>query len=132
MASLLLLLSTEHGESYIGQAVFLILYLHFPYLFCFLLNVYTDRGQDLEVGKDHVGKFTPLFVKVMLWFSAIISILAPVVYGSIIFLLLALLGVLVAAAYSTRKVRLKEKGMLGVVAASLARGLPILLFPLVA
>jgi len=107
-------------------AKFLLFYL-FGLSFGYTLNTYLDRKQDHKAGKrllypyDWSSKTTRLFT----WLLALLSIAAATLFMDVMLFILSVVALLIAYLYSYT---LKEKGLLGIMAAALSQfALPALI-----
>jgi 4-hydroxybenzoate polyprenyltransferase len=95
--------------------------------FCYLLNDWTDREVDLRQGKKKSTRSLPLG-----WLTAILVTLIIIGLGVLVCIkltvpiaVLAAVSVVGSVAYSVRPMRLKERGIWGVLAAAILQRVPV-------
>ena len=119
-------LSSEIAIKYI----IFILYVFSLLMYGFSLNSYADKKEDASVGKNaefiKLSKISALF---LIFLSGTLTLTIPLAFGKIYLAIYNLLIFAITTAYSLKPIRLKERGLIGVLGSSLIRGaLPFIIF----
>jgi 4-hydroxybenzoate polyprenyltransferase len=133
VSALILLLFTQNPSQYLASLIVLGLYMFFLGAYGYVLNSYTDRDQDIKIGKhpevSYYSKRQHLFI---LLFFAVGAFGIPLIYESDAVKLVGVVTFFLATFYSARPLRLKERGVLGPMACTLSqRPLSYLFFMLI-
>jgi len=128
IVTLLLLLFTQSFKEQITNAIILILYLYIAYTYGYLLNSYTDREKDSQVGKDILGNYSLRFIKGLILLIGALTFSIPFLFKNFYVILVMLVGLFLASFYSLESIRLKERGLVGILVATIIHYLPFLLF----
>jgi 4-hydroxybenzoate polyprenyltransferase len=138
IASLILLLflpDCAHSVSGINAEVLLIFWIYQCFLLCYgyVINSYADREQDAIAGKHpEVSFFSTWQLQLVLGFLAVFALGVPLYYGDFRIRMLGLVTFLVATFYSLKPIRFKERGFIGILAATaFQRPLLFMFFPLI-
>jgi len=96
----------------------------------FLVNSYADRKEDMAVGKNVVfSKLSKFWIISVVVISGGAFLVVPTLVSNLNVIFFNFFVFLVATFYSVRPVRLKERGLMGVIASASARGsLPFVIF----
>ena len=121
--------------SFTGTLVFLknefvvyVVYSFIAFSFGFIVNNLSDRRIDVAVGKDYFLKATPQQFKVLSAVLLILLISIPFYFQINALFVVVAIGLLIGISYSLPPIRLKERGLLGVIAPIIAQRLPFTLF----
>ena len=126
MATMLVLMNEYRVFVPWAQLIVFIAYLYCIYAYGYLLNVYADREADLKVQKTTFTRESKSMIRNWLIVLGMITLLTPVYFQNVYILLLTFFGVTAATLYSMRPIRLKEKGLIGLLIAAICQRLPFL------
>lgn len=106
-----------------------IIYLVFTAIYGFLLNSYADRHSDRKVRKVYLYFFPKWFILLNLFLLAGLSLFLALAIAGLKAATVAGLVLVLTSAYSMRPVRLKERGLLGIIVLILTMmPLPFIIF----
>ena len=130
IAAFILIIYLPHPEQYLFQIIILVVYMIFLGCYGYVINSYGDREYDAKVGKHPEALyFSERQIRAMLTFFAIPSLAIPLYFPDIRIRILGMVTFLLVTFYSLKPIRLKERGVFGIIAAALTqRALPFLLF----
>jgi len=130
IAAFILIIYLSHPEQYLIQILILGIYMIFLGSYGYVINSYEDREQDAKVGKHPEALyFSSRQMEVILTFFALPSLAIPLYFPDVKIRILGIATFLLVTFYSSKPVRLKERGFFGIVTAALTqRPLPFLLF----
>ena len=125
---LILLLFTGQFMPQLKNFLLFEIYLYLTFTGSYLLNAYMDYKDDLSVGKRVGYLFNREATKIVIVGLAIVCLLFPALFADIRILVLNFFMFLLAVLYSCPPVRLKERGIWGLIAASFTQRSPLLFF----
>ncbi|RLI76666.1 hypothetical protein DRP04_12450 [Archaeoglobales archaeon] len=130
ISAFILISFLPNPECYLVQILILGIYMLFLGSYGYVANSYGDKEQDAKVGKHpEVQFFSDREIKAILILLAILSLSIPLYFPDLKIRLLGIITFLLVTFYSIRPVRLKERGIWGILTAALTqRPLPFLLF----
>ena len=127
VASLIYLVLSDAVWSHLKLSLVFIGYNYIVFAYAYLLNSFTDREQDLLVGKNYASDFSnniELIVIAVLGFFSLV--LPPLLFKSTIVSIIAVMGMFLATAYSLRPLRFKERGFAGLFVATVIQKMPFI------
>ena len=128
IAGLLLLIYTQSFFSQHKNLLILIFYLHVAFSYGYLLNSLGDRQKDLLIGRNHFGKFSENFIKILLIILGCATLAIPLIFRDTRITAINVFCVFLASVYSLKPWHLKERGGAGLLVATLTQRLPFLFF----
>ncbi len=130
MAALTLLLFETQDVEFVSPLVVLAVYMGFISSYGYALNSYVDRHQDREAGKPETLVFlSDRCIRLAILAFAAVSLVLPFLAADVWVAGVGIATFGLATAYSIKPLRLKERGILGVIAAAVVqRPMPFLLF----
>lgn len=128
LAALLLLIYTDNIYARTDELITFIMYLFIIYSYGYLLNSYTDRKEDMKVGKNYFGTFSERSVKIIILFLGASTVIIPIFFIDVLIVALLMVGLLFATFYSLKPLRLKERGLLSIFIPTITQRLPFLFF----
>lgn len=136
-AALLIILDLFYNPfqdmSYIFRMISIfIVYQFFLACYGYAVNAYADREIDLKAGKyKGVSYFTDRQLSIILIFLSIGSLAIPLLLDDLRLKILGIMAFILSAGYSLKPIRLKNRGFIGIIGATLPqRPLMILFFGL--
>jgi len=126
---LLMVLSGQWREQWLNMFL-AILYLYAAFGYCYLLNIFTDRADDLRVSKDYWRGFSEHSIKFIIFLSGAAALLFPLIFKNYIILGISVIVFMAMTFYSLKPLRFKERGAAGIIVSACAHGFPILFFAL--
>lgn len=130
IAAFILIIYLSNPLQYSIDIVILSIYMIFLGSYGYVINSYSDREADAKIGKHPETRyFTNQEIQVILAVLAIPSIVIPLYFSDIRIQMLGIINFALVTFYSLKPVRLKERGVYGIIAAAVTqRTLPFLLF----
>ena len=130
VAAFILLITMPYPWRFLWALLVLGLYMLVLGSYGYTLNSYCDREQDAKVGKHaEILYFSDRQVLIILLALALFSLGIPLYFADIKIRILGLVTFFFVTFYSAKPIRFKERGLLGISAATLTqRPLPFLLF----
>ena len=132
VAAFILLIFMPYPWRFLWALIVLGIYMLFLGSYGYTLNSYCDREQDAKVGKHpEISYFSDRQVLIILLALALFSLGIPLYFADIKIRILGIVTFFLVTFYSAKPIRLKERGLWGIVVATLTqRPLPFLLFAL--
>lgn len=128
IASLIILLFNGGFTFCLKCVALFVIYLITLFSYGYLINSYADRKKDLAVGRNDYGNFSDSFVKKFLVVLLAINVIIPFYCQDPLLILLMVSGLFFASFYSLKPIRCKEKGVAGLLLASIFEYYPLLVW----
>lgn len=114
--------------AHVAHLILFILYIHFLAAYGYVLNSFFDREVDCKVGKDYFVGFSKRFVAVIIILFGIGALTLPFLFYNQTIIFLNVIIIFFVTFYSAKPLRLKDRGLAGIVTATLTQLAPIVFF----
>lgn len=127
-AAILLLLFSGKFDVLYKETLLYSVYLYFPFTFGYLFNSFGDKKEDSVVGKDMFEGVSKQLMLTVTVIAGVGTFLVPILFYRFEILIIVGIGALLLIFYSLPGVKLKTKGLTGLITASVAQRLPFLFY----